>query len=516
MAETLALVKPLGETGAVLLAVATAAVFVLRSAQAQAGAMVLVILLAPALLVGEVYSSGELSGVPENARLAIVAVVVGVAAIVALVLLFSYRPGLFPVLAVAAIPFRVPIAFGETSANLLAPLYLVVIAGCISYLAGAFRSSENKASTPRAGYVEWAVAVFIVVYALQALYSLDFSKALDQLVFFFVPFALLFKLLLKVNWTFRLVAYCGAVAVSLAVVFSLIGFWEYEARHLFWNSKVIDANKFSAYFRVNSVFFDPNIFGRFLAVAMLAVVTALLWDKRRSHYPFYALTLAILWGGLLITFSQSSFGALLVGLAVLAGLRWSVRWTAITATTTVVLGVAFVLLFHSAINLKIERFKSIDYATSGRLQLVRGGVDLFAERPLFGYGSGSFSRAFRKVQKTGTENVATASHNIAVTSAAEQGVVGFAAYLFLLVTALVALFARLRAPPGTADTRLLAARCAIAAIFVAIVFHTMVYAAFLEDPTVWFVLGIGLALSRLGGPVEGTPERAAEGGRGSV
>jgi hypothetical protein len=38
-------------------------------------------------------------------------------------------------------------------------------------------------------------------------------------------------------------------------------------------------------------------------------------------------------------------------------------------------------------------------------------------------------------------------------------------------------------------------RSAIAAAFVALVFHTLLYADFLEDPTTWVLLGIGLALA---------------------
>ena len=38
-------------------------------------------------------------------------------------------------------------------------------------------------------------------------------------------------------------------------------------------------------------------------------------------------------------------------------------------------------------------------------------------------------------------------------------------------------------------------RAAIAAAFLALVFHTMLYADFLEDPVTWALLGIGVALA---------------------
>jgi len=48
------------------------------------------------------------------------------------------------------------------------------------------------------------------------------------------------------------------VLVGLAVVFVGIGFVEYHTRTLLFNPKVIDANQFATYFRVNSLFFDPK------------------------------------------------------------------------------------------------------------------------------------------------------------------------------------------------------------------------------------------------------------------
>jgi O-antigen ligase len=69
--------------------------------------------------------------------------------------------------------------------------------------------------------------------------------------------------------------------------------------------------------------------------------------------------------------------------------------------------------------------------------------------------------------------------------AAEQGVLGLAVYVALLVAA----FGRLFAGAGRSP-----ARIALAACFAALVLHTMTYADFLEDPVTWTLLGIGSAL----------------------
>ena len=46
-------------------------------------------------------------------------------------------------------------------------------------------------------------------------------------------------------------------------MFSCIGFVEYATKTIILNSKLVVANDLHTYFTVNSVFFDPDIFGRY-------------------------------------------------------------------------------------------------------------------------------------------------------------------------------------------------------------------------------------------------------------
>ena len=142
----------------------------------------------------------------------------------------------------------------------------------------------------------------------------------------------------RVAWTPKLARVCLGVLVVLALALVGVGFVEYATRHLFLNPKVIASNQLEDYFRVNSLFFDPNIYGRFLAIVMLLLAGWLLWARRQREVVAGALLLAVLWGGLVLTFSQSSFTALLVGLAILGAMRWSVRWALILSGAALVVG----------------------------------------------------------------------------------------------------------------------------------------------------------------------------------
>ena len=63
-------------------------------------------------------------------------------------------------------------------------------------------------------------------------------------------------------------------------------------------------------------------------MALLAATTG-VFGETATGVALGALVAAFLFGGLVLTLSQSSFAALLAGMAVLAALRWSLRWTAL-------------------------------------------------------------------------------------------------------------------------------------------------------------------------------------------
>ncbi len=442
------------------------------------------------------------------------------AIVVALSLVMRRRPEAFPLLAIGALPFRLPISADGRTVNLLIPLYLVVAAGTLTFLVPSWlgrgmtgsRNAEDcgdrrrqlrmkeladgsptKASTWLSpSGLEWLLLGAVVLYALQGIYSTDHAKAAENIAFFYIPFGLLFMLLRDVRWTRELVLACLGVAAALAVVFAGIGFVEYYRKALFLNPKVVAANQYDNYFRVNSLFFDPSIYGRFLAMVMIAVTTIVLWSARRRDVLIGAGVLAWLLAGLITSFSQSSIAALLLGLAVLAAYRWDVRATVYATGALIAIAAVVVLAAPPSLHFGLQGSGgSTSNATSGRTTLISGGLELFADRPLYGYGSGSFETEYKRHGNTSATaaNATSASHTIPITVAAEQGIVGLAMYVALLIAAFAVLFADAgRSPP----------RIAIAACFAALILHTWTYADFLEDPITWTLLGIGVALARGG------------------
>ena len=518
---------PLPRAGVVVAAALVALALVHPAARARAGAMLGALALAPVLLLAEIWTSPQLGFVHRHPLEAAVAGLLALLAIAALAFGLARHPSWLAPLVVFALPFRVPIAAGGTTSNLLVPLYLVVGAGVladalptllgrgrrpgegrdaaagpgaegrdVAALRGADRpgaetwpEANGSGAEAGPGWVERLLALYVGLYAVQSLYSPDFTKALQQMVFFYVPFALMLCLLRRLRWGRALVRRCLAVVVGLAVIFSVIGFVEYATRTLLLNPKLIAVNNVHVYFAINSVFFDPDIFGRFLALVMVLVAAVLLHTRERRLQLGAAGVLAVLWAGLVLTLSRSSLGALLLGLGILGALRWRARPFLLAGVLLVVVGIAAVAISPTTFGLN----QGLNGASAGRADLIRGGARLFAQRPGWGYGSGAFETEYlcRIQHQCDTTPAAaqtlSASHTIPITIAAEQGLVGELAYLALVLSAAVVL---LRGARGDA------ARAAIAAAFIALVFHTLLYADFLEDPVTWTLLGAGIVLAR--------------------
>ena len=497
------------EAGILACSLAVAGAFVLRQPRARALCVLAALALTPLLLIGDLWDSPQIESLRDRPAVSLAGLGGGLAATAGLAMLFLRRPHAFPVLVVAALPFRVPVEAAGDTFNLLVPLYLVVGAGALAY---AWRRLHDGARPERdPGPVELALLFMVVLYVVQAAYSTDFDKALENVVFFYVPFALLLKLLSTIDWTLRLLRTCLAVATGLAVVFVSIGFWEYGTRQLLLNPDVLEANLFKDYFRVNSLFFDPNIYGRFLAIVMIAVGGVLLWAGRRRDALWAAALLALLWAGLLLTFSQSSFASLLVGLGALGLLRWRARPLRLAGGAVLLGIVAAALAVSGALNFDPFREGALDRATSGRVELLESGLSMFWERPLQGFGSGSYNERFVEREQVSEERADAASHTIPVTVAAEQGVIGLFSYALVLYAAGMVLLrglGRLRErarPPWW-----LVGRAILAAAFAALIAHTLTYAAFLEDPLTWALLGIALGLAAEGPAPVTAAERAAE------
>jgi hypothetical protein len=414
-------------------------------------------------------------------------VIVGVAAAVTCAVPFARYPAVVPVALLAVAPFRLPVQLGAEEAFLLVPLYLVIAA---AVLALAYRILRGERPAPLPFLLALPLAAFVTLAATSFLWTWDERAGGIALAFFVFPFTAGLATLARsplANWLPRALL---VTLVALGTLFAAIGIWQAQTRTLFFGRDVEVANAYTSFFRVTSLFKDPSLYGRYLVVPIAVLLVAILIRRGRTIDWIVATAfVAFLFVGLFYSYSQSSFVALFVvtfAVAVVGADRRTriVLLACALAATLAAAGVA-----GAAIGGRSARD-----VTSGRSRLVSVTLDAFTERPVAGVGIGGQPRASSEIVGKGSPS-RNASHTTPLTVLAELGVIGFALYAWLLAATGWALFLIAR------EDRALGV--GLAAVSLALVVHSLLYAGFFEDPLTWGVIGLAAAV------LAGTPARVA-------
>jgi O-antigen ligase len=301
---------------------------------------------------------------------------------------------------------------------------------------------------------------------------------------------------------------------------SVLALAEYASREILWNHRLMQANVYSRFFRVNSIFYDPNILGRYLALALIiTVAVAWLYRARNGVLITCGVAAAIYSAALVVTFSRSSALMLMVGLLIMALRMFGWRKALLTALVMAVLGSGIAIATSGQVRSALTSTERLDKVSEGRFDLMDGGVEIFQEHPVAGGGLGSFATDYSALlsQKELRRTRVVISHNAPVTILSEQGAVGFALFSWLSVIALIVGIRASRDRDDEDGIPSVAMLGALVGIFV----HALLYSALIEDPYTW-VLAAGLVVMAAGartkagdatGPAgEQEPGRAVAGG----
>ena len=462
-----------------------AAAILAPNARWQPAALAVALVAAPLLVLGDVWDEPRIVDLRDSPAMIAAALAAGGLAVGVGALIMRRIEWAFPVLAFAALALRLPVRIGGETSHLLIPLYLVIASQLVATLGTASAAGAGC----RATAVVWlrrVLAATLVLYAIQASYSEDVSNAIENAGFFLVPFAVLFCQLAGFDWDERTLR---ATAITIGAVGRRAGgdrLAQFAMRDLIFNKDLLDSNQIKPFFRVNSVFFDPNVFGRYMALGVIAMGAAIAWSRGGP---------AALWAlagrgadavAALRSASRSPASPrMLAGLGLLALLRYGLRGG-------IAAGAAVVAHRRGLGGLGRARPARTSAPRGGSTRrpaaaarLLEGGFDLIEDEPSVGWGSGAFGRAyFDQIRKTET----TASHSEPITVVAEQGDPRRLVYLGLLATMAWAL---LGGGPGSS-----AGRAAAAAGIAALVVHSLGYAGFLDGPATWALLAVAVALRR--------------------
>jgi O-antigen ligase len=414
-----------------------------------------------------------------------------------LALAFRRLPWLFPMLALACVPARVGVHVGQGSSKLLLPLYIVIL-GATILLAWDLIAGDSRVR--ELGAAAWPLAAYLAWTGISISWTRDVSEGAIELLAFYVPLTLLALGIARLPWSELGLRALYVEITVMAVAFAAIGFYQYDTRNIFQNPKLGNSNAYAPFFRVNSVFWDPSVYGRFLVVAMAPSVVLIVLGRSLRLSLAATAVLVVTWLGLLISFSQSSFAALLVVVIGAAFIAW--RWRALVAVALAFAVLAGIAVAQPQIRRSLQHHTTsgLNSASSGRASLVANGIRIAKAHPVRGVGVGGFKRAYAdRVHLKGKDPKTAASHDTPVTVAAETGIPGLALFAWLLVALSRQAFRR----AGRAG---LVAGLGLAAIFC----HSLFYNAFFEDPLTWMLIGLVALASPILVPAPRVERTAAE------
>jgi len=263
--------------------------------------------------------------------------------------------------------------------------------------------------------------IFLLLGAISVLYSADSGKTLVETVRLVLMFLLMVAVALLMNKKRALIPF-HAVHIT-ALLLAPLAFYEGITGNLIWQQEILFREQI---LRVNATFVDPNIYARFIVLAIAANFVLQLTTREKQVKTVYYACLAILLAELLLTSSRGGLITLvviLVAALILLPNKKAALW---------VLGLG---VFCGAIVLFLrpdiwDRMVSITQGLSGdsqRLYLWKAAIAIFMDNLLVGTGLGSFQTVF--LQKfsyvlSGFRDGATLSHTSILTVAAELGMLG--------------------------------------------------------------------------------------------
>lgn len=248
--------------------------------------------------------------------------------------------------------------------------------------------------------------------------------------------------------------------------------------------------------RISTFLYNPNLAGSYLATYTLVSLSMLLATKRKAHCVALAVSTIL---GLTATILTMSRGAILgLGCAIITLLFVMAIKSKKSNRVLAGIVVALVLAAIFMPDQVIDRFKSAanleDSSNRQRILMAQSGLKMFAERPLLGWGPGSFKILYEKYRPAGAIHFTT-PHNIYILTMVELGSLGLASFLWLaLALVRLSLQAIDRHPQ---DSRWVIAVAALLSTIAQAV-HGLVDAALIATQLGLIICAIGGATASLG------------------
>lgn len=404
------------------------------------------------------------------------------------------KPGLLIALLAGGIALEISIEWlpqeGLLGSQLgsLARIFTVGIIGAAAVRLWKEPETRRKLRGLMSHYLTRALLIYIAVGGISLLYSPGKGKTVLEIIRLLTLFLLYLGtvLLAEKKQAFlpmQVVHWVGAALVPLAL-------YEGATRHFIWREYL--AEGLNA--RVNATFVDPNIFARYLVLAIVANLILQYFTAERRKRAVYMAALLALLGGLAITLSRSGMLTLAVVLVLMVILI--PRKPILQPIGFLGLVGAVIAAMRPAIWQRLLTFREgLGALDDQRLYLWKAAWAMFKDHPLLGVGLGGFQEMFLNHYSQYRTVIpdaegATLSHTTILTVASELGLLGLAALAWVWL-AIIRVLRSLRRLAGEQEKlRGYGLGVGYFLWIMTVFISSQAEARFFEDPAVWLSLGM--------------------------
>ncbi len=195
-----------------------------------------------------------------------------------------------------------------------------------------------------------------------------------------------------------------------------------------------------AVYRATGTFNNPNDLGVFLMAGIVVTYGLLFTDKPWPLRIMIIVLMGVMCGGILLSFSRAAWLATLTGFMLITAFqkKWSFYWIFLAV---IALSIIFITVYQPLIwDAVMGRFTSIfnpaeDDSSSARISLIRSGIWMWQDHPLFGVGLRGFPQLYYQYLDPQMPLIQVIeAHTLQILLLAEEGLIGFTIATWLFAT----------------------------------------------------------------------------------
>lgn len=376
---------------------------------------------------------------------------------------------------------------------------------------GAFRLRHNPSRLIPDSRVVLPVVALLAVLVLGVAWSDNPTRPANSILILFLYVAFLFVAPTLIEDRRDLERIVGAL-LAMAALLAVIAVAQRLLGVFNWRSVLVGSDGTS--YRSNATFADPNNLARYLAITLsLAAALLLATGPRRQTLYLAAPALAIGAAALIATASRSGWLVFLLCAFITVMAAPIARYTKLRLSVAVALALGSMLgllLWQGGADAERVRSLSQGVQVIGlRSFLIRAGWEMFKDSPIIGLGSGNYEASlvtsYLHILPSWART--TLSHTSIVSLMAELGIVGLSVFAFACVRIAITTVGVYRSAPGP-YMRLVAGW--LGASLLAILLQSQSEGRLLDEPYLWLLLAILIAVETSPGLRAGAPARPVE------